>query len=37
MNTLPQAVVQYVHMRRNLGFKLREAGKALPDFVLFLW
>ena len=36
MNTLRQAVDEYLDMRRNLGFKLREAGQALPDFVAFM-
>jgi len=36
MNTLRQAVDEYLTMRRDLGFKLREAGKALPDFVTFM-
>jgi integrase/recombinase XerD len=36
MNTLRQAVRQYLDMRRGWGFKLREAGKGLIDFVTFL-
>lgn len=36
MNTLREAVREYLEMRRGLGFKLREAGKALADFVTFL-
>jgi len=36
MNTLRQAVAEYLIMRRNLGFQLREAGKALLDFVTFM-
>ena len=36
MNTLRQAVHEYLSMRRNLGFKLREAGKGLLDFVIFM-
>jgi integrase/recombinase XerD len=36
MNTLREAVEDYLRMRRNLGFKLREAGKGLQDFVSFL-
>ena len=36
MNTLRQAVTEYLTMRRNLGFQLREAGKALLDFVTFM-
>jgi integrase/recombinase XerD len=36
MTSLRQAVQEYVGMRRALGFKLREAGKALPDFARFM-
>ena len=36
MNTLRQALDEYLDMRRNLGFQLREAGKALPHFVAFM-
>jgi len=36
MNSLRQAVHDYLSMRRHLGFKLHEAGKALPDFVTFM-
>lgn len=36
MNTLRQAVQDYLDLRRSLGFKLKEAGKALPDFVAFM-
>ena len=36
MNTLRQAVDEYLDMRRHLGFQLREAGKVLPDFVAFM-
>ena len=36
MNTLRQAVQEYLSLRRGLGFKLREAGKALLDFVTFM-
>ena len=36
MNTLRQAVEEYLKMRRSLGFQLREAGKALGDFVTFM-
>ena len=36
MNTLRQALHEYLSLRRNLGFKLREAGKALLDFVRFM-
>ena len=36
MNTLREAVREYLDMRRGLGFKPREAGTALTDFVSFL-
>ncbi len=36
MNTLRQAVHEYLSMRRNLGLKLREAGNALLDFTTFM-
>jgi integrase len=36
MNTLRTAVREYLELRRDLGFKLREAGKGLIDFVTFL-
>ncbi len=36
MTTLRQAVREYLSMRRNLGFKLRETGKGLLDFVMFM-
>ena len=36
MNTLRQAVQEYLSMRRNLGFQLRETGKGLLDFVTFM-
>ena len=36
MNTLRQAVQEYLSMRRHLGFTLREAGKGLLDFVTFM-
>jgi integrase/recombinase XerD len=36
MNTLREAVRDYLEMRRSLGFKLRETGKLLPVFVKFL-
>ncbi len=36
MNTLRQAIAEYLAMRRSLGFKLREAGKALPEFATFM-
>lgn len=36
MNTLREAVRECLSMRRGLGFKLRDAGKALIEFVGFL-
>ena len=36
MNTLREAVREYLEMRRALGFKLRETGKGLDDFVRFM-
>lgn len=36
MNTLRHAVQEYLSLRRSLGFKLKEAGKALLDFVTFM-
>ena len=36
MTTLRQAMQEYVRLRRDLGFKLHEAGKALPHFVQFM-
>jgi hypothetical protein len=36
MNTLRQAIHEYLNMRRDLGFKLREAGKGLLDFAAFM-
>ena len=36
MNTLRQAVQEYLNMRRDLGFTLRKAGKGLLDFVTFM-
>jgi integrase/recombinase XerD len=36
MNTLRQAVNEYLSMRRALGFKLHDAGRALADFVAFM-
>jgi len=36
MNTLRQAVEDYLSLRRALGFKLRRAGKDLLDFVTFM-
>ncbi|MDJ0892563.1 MAG: tyrosine-type recombinase/integrase [Gammaproteobacteria bacterium] len=36
MNTLREAVQEYLAMRRSLGFKLQSAGPALLEFVRFL-
>jgi integrase len=36
MNTLRQAVQEYLRMRRDLGFKLTDAGKCLLDFAAFM-
>jgi len=36
MTTLRQAVLEYLCMRRDLGFKLQDAGKGLLDFVRFM-
>lgn len=36
MNTLGQAVQEYLSLRRGLGFKLRDAGMGLLDFVRFM-
>ena len=31
-----EAVQEYLNLRRSLGFKLREAGKQLLEFVTFM-
>lgn len=36
MNTLRQALGEYLAMRRALGFKLQQAGAGLLDFVAFM-
>jgi len=36
MNTLRQAVQDYLSLRRALGFKLHKAGRELLDFVAFM-
>ena len=36
MITLRRAVQEYLRMRRDLGFKLRDAGKGLLDFARFM-
>ena len=36
MNTLRQAVQEYLSLRRNLGFQLHGTGKGLLDFVNYM-
>ena len=36
MNTLREALPDYLQLRRSLGFKLEDAGLQLPRFVAFL-
>ncbi len=36
MNTLREAVDEYLTMRRGLGFKLFDAGRGLLEFVAFM-
>lgn len=36
MNTLREAVQEYLSLRRSLGFKLHDAGKGLLEFVTFM-
>jgi site-specific recombinase XerD len=36
MNTLGQALGEYLDLRRGLGFKMRDAGLLLPRFVAFM-
>lgn len=36
MNTLKQDILEYLNMRRNLGFKLDKAGNSLLDFATFM-
>jgi integrase/recombinase XerD len=36
MNTLRQAVEEYLTVRRSLGYKLQDAGTRLLDFVTFM-
>jgi integrase/recombinase XerD len=36
MNTLREALQEYLALRRGLGFKLRDAGVLLPRFVAFM-
>ena len=36
MNNLQAALDEYLNIRRALGFKLRDEGTVLPQFLLFL-
>jgi hypothetical protein len=36
MNTLPEALQEYLALRRGLGYKMYEAGRLLPRFISFL-
>ena len=36
MNTLREALQEYLDLRRSLGFKMRDAGLLLPRFISFL-
>lgn len=36
MNTLREALEEYLALRRSLGFKMHEAGRVLPRFVAFM-
>lgn len=36
MNTLQEAMQEYLALRRGLGFKMHDAGLKLPEFVRFL-
>ena len=36
MSSLHQAIDDYLSLRRSLGFKLREYGECLHEFVSFL-
>lgn len=36
MNTLRESIAEYLAMRRSLGFKLQDAGKALSEFARFM-
>jgi integrase len=36
MNTLPEALQEYLALRRGLGYKMHDAGHLLPRFVSFL-
>ncbi|WP_423456585.1 hypothetical protein [Ottowia sp. VDI28] len=36
MNSLREALAEYLELRRGLGFKLQDAGRQLPHFVAYL-
>ena len=36
MNTLREALQEYLALRRSLGFKMHDAGLVLPRFVAFM-
>ena len=36
MNTLREALHEYLELRRSLGFKMHDAGLQLPRFVSFM-
>jgi hypothetical protein len=36
MNTLREALREYLALRRSLGFKMHEASRVLPRFVAFM-
>jgi len=36
MNTLRQSIAEYLALRRSLGFKMNDAGRALADFATFM-
>jgi integrase/recombinase XerD len=36
MNTLRQAIEEYLALRRSLGFKMSDAGRALSEFATFM-
>jgi hypothetical protein len=36
MNTLREALQEYLALRRGLGFKMHDAGLVLPRFVAFM-
>jgi integrase/recombinase XerD len=36
MNTLRQAIAEYLALRRSLGFKMNHAARELADFAAFV-